>query len=189
MSDHSRLLKVVAIAGVIVLTLALAVSANAVIVKTQQDHLVGTGLVQDIMVNCAIDLDNGVYTYSYSLQYLTGNGTGTINLFNVEDPDDVAYTDAWNSGNFLNSVYNASEGAYSVQWDHGAFTPGTTRTFSYKSIYGWRDINVYAYVAGGGIAEGSTLGMSGSAVPEPSSLAGLAMAGFAVIPVLRRRRK
>jgi len=187
MSNHSRLFEVAVIAGVVLFTLVLAMSANATIVASRTDHLIGYGTVNDVLLNCTVDLDAGIYTYSYQLQYLTGSGT--VNLFNVENPDDAAYTNAWNSGDFWNHLFVDLDDAYSVQWDNGTFVAGQTRNFSYKSIYGYREIPVYAYVGAGDIADGETYGMSGAAVPEPSSLAGLALAGFAMIPALRRRRK
>jgi hypothetical protein len=183
MITSSRLL---AIVGMLLLALMLSVCANATVVATFSDHLLGAGTIKDLLLNCNVDYDNGIYTYNYSLQYLTG--TNTVTNMSVEDPDDVSYTEAWNSGNFINPTYNPEAWAYEVMWHDGTLTQGSTRLFSYKSVYGYREIPVSAYVSGGDTADGRTLGMS-SSVPEPSSFAGLALAGFAAVPMLRRRRK
>jgi hypothetical protein len=183
----SRLFKAATVTSLLVLVFALSISANATTVATHEDHLIGYASVNDLLLNCVVDYNAGMYTYNYTLQYLTG--TNNVRLVSVEDPDDVAYTNASNNGNFVNPSYNPDAFAYEVLWQNGTLQPGQVRSFSYKSVYGFREIPVSAYVStGGDSADGYTLGMT-TAVPEPSSLAGLALSAFAIAPVLRRRRK
>ncbi|MDO8588126.1 MAG: PEP-CTERM sorting domain-containing protein [Armatimonadota bacterium] len=186
MSNSSRLFRTAIVVGALLVALALSICANAATVASRSDHLIGYGTVNDLLLNVVVDYDAGIYTYNYSLQYLTGSDT--VHLFSVENESDVAYTNAWNSGDFLNPAYDPDAYAYEVLWQNGNLLSGSTRQFSYKSVYGWREIPVTAYASSGGdSADGFTYGMTTN-VPEPSSLAGLALAAFA-LPALRRRRK
>ncbi|MBI2842714.1 MAG: PEP-CTERM sorting domain-containing protein [Armatimonadetes bacterium] len=174
----------------ILLAIVLSVSLTAAPYSSLNTQL--TGPLGALDLAATVDLMGSYFKYTYDLAYTSANvGPGEqppqVHVFSVENMDDRAYTNATNSDGFTNPSYG--QFWYEIKWIDGYLALGETVRFTYDSIYAPAEIPVHAYaVNGGAAAEGKTLGISSAAIPEPSSIAGLAMALVGVLPVLRKRR-
>lgn len=167
------------------LALTVCAGAHASFVLDRNTELVGYDTLQHLSLYSLVTVDAGIYTYSYDLRYDAGT-VASAEVFSVANWEDLGFYGAANGKDFQNPAY--SPGDLEIKWIDGHITMGETVHFSYQSVYAPSEIEVYAYaVDGGAAAEGSALGMT-TAVPEPSSLAGLALAAFGVVPLLRRRK-
>ncbi len=189
-----RVFPALGLIGFVVVLIALSCSlsfANVIASKTTQ--LLGSGAVGDIQVYSQVDeVPDGsafLYTYTYTLTYLSG--TATAHDFGIDNPNDSAFFNASNTptsgGHFVDPVYVA--GSYDfIEWNTGGSLPvNGTDTFSYQSLYKPQDVDVYAFMMdGGSTAQGEVIGMS-DVIPEPSALAALALGILAVAPKLVRR--
>jgi hypothetical protein len=174
----------------LVLLLMLCVCASASIVDQKTSTLTGNGNVKQLTCNAVVTLDAGVYTYSYTLTY--DIGPDAVHIYKIQNPNCCAYFNAANMPNDASKFTNPADGNSNwVGWLNGQFVVGTTRTFSYQSLYApiVRDLEVYHYaVDGGSAAIGKTLGMR-DAIPEPSSLIALMFGVVGTVSVVARRRR
>ncbi len=175
----------------VLLMLALCVSASANVVASWTEHLIGTGDINDITCNAAVDkgIDN-VYTYTYELIYNTGKAA--VHTYSIENPNIGSFFDAANTssapaGHFTDPVAGAPGW---ITWTGGSINVGETRTFSYKSTYApMTDVHGRQYVIDGGTAAiGNTIVM-GSTIPEPSSMLAVLFGAAGLLPFMIRRRK
>jgi hypothetical protein len=176
---------------VALLTLMLCATANAAFVRDLQGDLWGTGGLQHLSLYSLVTVDAGIYTYAYDLTYDQGTVL-TAEVFSVSNWEDMPFLGTpnapTNNKDFTNPVYTPADGQ--VRWFDGHIYKDETVHFTYQSVYAPSEIGVYAFTGDGGYyAEGeyAALGMTG-VIPEPSSLAGLALAVFGFAPILRRRR-
>ncbi|HPP74504.1 MAG TPA: PEP-CTERM sorting domain-containing protein [Armatimonadota bacterium] len=165
------------------LCIAIAVPALADIHK----DTILTGTIGTLNLSADASWTGTVWHYTYTLTYTSSTVGGIIKTFQVENPGQLAFTNAANSGTFLNPIYDPQ--AYSIDWLSGYFTPGQTITFSYDSEYQPEVIPVYALtVDSGQSAGGMTIGMSNAVIPEPGSILTLAGMLAGVSAIWRRRR-
>lgn len=177
---------------VVALSLIFAVAASAAWVELRNKTGVLTGDLGTLTLFSKVEQDGSLYRYSYNLTYDVGAGGNVVTrAFAVENPDDLSYSNADNSKDFINPTYVDEEDAYEMKWYGGTLGVGQYADFSYTSIYAPRDIDVFAYGEGDvDFAWGENVAIGQAMpIPEPSSLAGiaLAVAGFAP-KILRRRR-
>jgi len=193
MSLHRKVL----LAAAALLMLALCVSASAVQVAHDEGYLTGdlatgTGLA----CNAVVDLEGGIYTYTYTLIFnqglvnpLTGL-VGAIHIFDIQNINGSEFLSATNTLGTGTHFTNPTPGSPDwLEWVSGEIKVGQTRTFSYTSTYAPMEITVWTYVINGGTsADGKTLGMSDT-IPEPSSLAAFLFGVAGLVPMVIRRRK
>lgn len=179
---------------VVLLTLGLGLSASAVQVAHSEDYLWGELVTSEtgLACNSVVDLENGIYTYNYTLIYTAG--VGGIHIFDVENPNKVAFDTTSNvpvgTAPAGTAFTNPNPGTTDwIEWLGGELNVGETRKFSYTSTRAPMEISVWTYVVDGGTsAVGTTLGM-GAMVPEPSSFAALLFGAAGLLPLVIKKRK
>ena len=185
---YPRTRSIGALIFIVVLTLTLCATANAAFVMDRYGELTGTGKLEHLTLYSLVTVDAGVYTYAYDLTYDVGT-VATAEVFSVANWEDLPFFGAANNDGFTDPDYVPFQGE--VLWVDGFIALNETVHFSYQSIYGPSEISVYAYAIDGGyFADGyeAALGMT-TAIPEPASVAGLALGILGFVPIALRRRK
>ena len=181
------------VAGVMLLLVAmtiLPVAANTILESVFFGLGGDQGLGTFDLVSSAA-LNGNVWTYSYTLAYLTNTGGIAAHQFSLDNRPTSQFSDAWNDYNWTNPDFSVSP---EVKWlgDNLDLNPGTVAHFSYTSIYGPATgrMKVFAHVVDGGdSASGPSVGMGSIFIPEPSGFAGLIIGLSAIAPFIKRRRK
>lgn len=143
--------------------------------------LVGSGYfgLGSIPLHAEALFDEGVWTYTYVAE-ITGV-TADVTGFTIANLDQVPFSYASNDKNFQNPVYF---GADSILWNYGnvAANDGPI-AFSFKSSYS--PALVQATLWGG---TRSSFDYTLGPMPEPGSLAGMAVFGLGSAGLFYRRR-
>lgn len=164
---------------------ALCIPAGATANQHKQTSLNG-GLGDFNLVADAVKTGDW-WTYSYALTYVSGGPV--VETFSVGNPCFAPFVTPENTDHFWNPLTDPVQAA--LDWTHGTMNVGDTVTFSYKSHNAPLEdpFTVFCYaVDHSEYAFGETIGMSES-VPEPGSMAVLAMGLIGAVPMIRRRRK